>query len=63
MSEAKNIVTGKFWFTAFAPQDGGIMFSNPEDPLFYVWQTREQAEEIIALIQAALMSSRQQSPN
>ena len=45
----------QFWLKAQAiPQDNGIMISVPDEPLSFIWQTREQAEEIVRRIQAAL---------
>lgn len=46
-------LSDKFWFRAKAER-GGVMISDPREPLGFVWQTREQAREIIERIEAAL---------
>lgn len=41
------------WFSAEV-EDGGILLSDLADPLGYVWQTAEQAREIVSKIEVAL---------
>lgn len=45
-----------FWFKAkVSPTDDqGVMISVPGEPLSFIWQSREQAEEIIARIRKAI---------
>ena len=40
------------------PHNGGVRFTYSDDPLDFIWQTEDQAEQLVNVLSRALVKSR-----